>query len=364
LKDKSRRPRTSPKKASSELEELVLALREKTNYGVRRIAHLLKREGIKIGRGGVWKILWRNGQSQPKKKLTIRRTGRHYYNPLAFDPFAFLQVDTKELVDGDTLPSEVYLHFLELKKKNLPMYQFTCIDIRTRTRFLAYGQEKNFVNGWLFIILVVIWLRAFGIRVHIIIQTDWGEEYGGKSQRKLAMMNKVLAEFDAELTRIQKGKKEQNGYVERSHRTDDEEFYIPYGSEIKDAGTQFAFAYSWLRYYNTLRSHYGKELDGMTPLEYLKTIMPEVDDKMVLMPPIFLDKVTAYSEVKGGYHVCGQYISYSFSCLSRFRGLRIFAQSLTPRGNPRGCSLSCLLSRFTSCLRGRSLTRLRNSSPS
>jgi len=101
LKDKSRRPRTSPKKASSELEELVLALREKTNYGVRRIAHLLKREGIKIGRGGVWKILWRNGQSQPKKKLTIRRTGRHYYNPLVFDPFAFLQVDTKELVDGD-----------------------------------------------------------------------------------------------------------------------------------------------------------------------------------------------------------------------------------------------------------------------
>jgi hypothetical protein len=37
-----------------------------------------------------------------------------------------------------------------------------------------------------------------------------------------------------------------------------------------------------------------------------------VDDKMVLMPPIFLDKVTAYSEVKGGYHVCGQYMVLAY----------------------------------------------------
>jgi hypothetical protein len=187
------------------------------------------------------------------------------------------------------------------------MYQFTVIDIRTRNRLLAYGQEKSFVNGWLFIILVALWLRAFGIKVHIIIQTDRGEEFGGKSTCKLAMMNKVLAEFDAELTRIQKGKKEQNGYAERSHRTDDEELYIPYGSEIKDEKAQFAFGYGWVRYYNTLRSHGGKELDGLTPLGYLKTIMPEVNDNIALMPPIFLDKVTAYFQREGGYHVCGHY---------------------------------------------------------
>ncbi|MEO0094246.1 MAG: hypothetical protein ABIK67_08350 [candidate division WOR-3 bacterium] len=40
--------------------------------------------------------------------------------------------------------------------------------------------------------------------------------------------------------------------------SDDEELYIPHGSEIKDKATRFAFTYSWVRYYNTLRSHYGK----------------------------------------------------------------------------------------------------------
>lgn len=130
------------------------------------------------------------------------------------------------------------------------MYQFTALDLRTRIRFLAYGQEESFANGWLFINLVVLWLRAFGIKEHITIQTDWGGEFGGKSGR-----NESLAGLDAEVTRIQKGRREQNGYVERSHRTDDEELYIPYGGEIKDVATHFSLAYGWVRYYNTLRPH-------------------------------------------------------------------------------------------------------------
>jgi hypothetical protein len=36
--------------------------------------------------------------------------------------------------------------------------------------------------------------------------------------------------------------KEENGYVEQSHRTDDEKFYIPYGLEIKDTESLFLMA--------------------------------------------------------------------------------------------------------------------------
>ena len=46
------------------------------------------------------------------------------------------------------------------------------------------------------------------------------------------------------LTRIHKGRKEENSYVERSHRTDNEEFYITYGLEIKDTNSLFLMAYS------------------------------------------------------------------------------------------------------------------------
>lgn len=185
-------------------------------------------------------------------------------------PIAFLQIDIKEVIDGDTLPAEVYTHFLMLARKNVPLYQFTAIDIRTRIRFLAYGQQKSFANGWAFIILVVLWVRAFGVRGHIVLQSDWGDEWGGDDGKKIAWMNQLLVRLDAEITRIQKGRKEQNGYVERSHKTDDEELYIPYGQEIKDTNSLFLMAYSWIRYYNTKREHMGDNLDGKIPIEYAK----------------------------------------------------------------------------------------------
>jgi len=81
-------------------------------------------------------------------------------------------MDVKEVVDGDTLPSDTYEHLKELAKKNVPLYQFTAIDIRTRIRFLAYGQQDSFNNGWAFMILIVLWVRSFGVKHHITMQTD------------------------------------------------------------------------------------------------------------------------------------------------------------------------------------------------
>ncbi|MEO0101294.1 MAG: hypothetical protein ABIK84_02715 [candidate division WOR-3 bacterium] len=75
-----------------------------------------------------------------------------------------MQIDTKVVVDGLPLPSETYRHLLLKKREGLPLYQFTLIDIRTRLRFIAYAQENSFINGLTFIILVLLWLRAFGIR--------------------------------------------------------------------------------------------------------------------------------------------------------------------------------------------------------
>ena len=60
---------------------------------------------------------------------------------------------------------------------------------------------------------------------------------------------------------------DQNGVVERSHRTDDEEFYqeteINYQS-LKDINSKLKI---WLEYYNTKRLHFS--LNFQTPEEYL-----------------------------------------------------------------------------------------------
>lgn len=63
-------------------------------------------------------------------KITICKTGRRFYNPLDFAPFEFLQADVKEVIDGDTLPKETYLHLKDLAKK-------VCLCISTRQLMCA-----------------------------------------------------------------------------------------------------------------------------------------------------------------------------------------------------------------------------------
>ncbi len=310
LKDRSCRPHSFYRKTPDHVEQLVIEIFEKTNYGFRRIARQLRRKyGIKLSYGAVGKILKRHNKYKPKIKITIRKTGRRYYNPLDFAPFEFLQADVKEVIDGDTLPAEIYTHLLELAKRGVPLYQFTAIDIRTRIRFLAYGQQKSFSNGWAFLVLVVLWIRAFGIKHKIVIQTDSGDEFGGDDGKKISWMNQLLAHLGAELTRIHKGRKEENGHVERSHKTDDEELYIPFGLEIKDIKSLFLIAYSWIRYYNTKREHAGDNLDDKIPIEYAQEIMPTLSTNIALFPPIILDNLICNSKWKSGKDVCEHYTS-------------------------------------------------------
>ncbi len=61
LRERSRRPHRMPRKTSDEVERLVLMLREKTNYGARRIARALwQKYRVKLSYGTVQKILKRN----------------------------------------------------------------------------------------------------------------------------------------------------------------------------------------------------------------------------------------------------------------------------------------------------------------
>jgi len=88
-------------------------------------------------------------------------------------------------------------------------------------RFACYGYEKSFINGYNFMLLVLAWLRLFGIYHRVYFQSDWGEEFGGKSIRKIERINRELDKPGATLLRIAKGKPNENAFVERVHRTDD-----------------------------------------------------------------------------------------------------------------------------------------------
>lgn len=57
--------------------------------------------------------------------------------------------------------------------------------------------------------------------------------------------------------------------IERSHRSDDEEFLIPFGAEMKTKEPFMIQAQEYSDYWNTKRSHSGHGMDGRTPREQL-----------------------------------------------------------------------------------------------
>jgi len=88
---------------------------------------------------------------------------------------------------------------------------------------------------------------------------------------------------------IRKRHAEDNAYVERSHRTDDEEFYAQKGLEMKTLKKMLELLSEWILRYNIKRRHQG--LNDLTPLEYLKSIKPEIHPAIALFPPLILDSL-------------------------------------------------------------------------
>jgi len=82
------------------------------------------------------------------------------------------------------------------------------------------------------------WLRSWEIEEEVFWQEDWEEDAGGDNPEKLKKLNeKYYRPYGAVLGRAPKGRKGYQGRMERSHRTDDEEFYIPLLSFINSEYT-------------------------------------------------------------------------------------------------------------------------------
>ena len=305
LQGRSRRPHNCPRRTPADVESLVIKERKKTNFGRVRLAHHLQRQhGLALSCHTVRNILRRHGLSQPQKKRgKFRPITTHDWQSLY--PLHHFQIDLKHILDLKSLPIEVYRH---IRGHKLPPYQWTAIDPVTRSKFLAYCFQKSFTNGLAFLLLVHLWLRAFGFFHTLYFQTDWGEEFGGKSLRKLERLQKLVFDpANVQLKRIRKGCWIDNAYVERTHRTDDEEFHAPTSTRILSLNDHFRFALHWTYTFNCLRPHFGRTMNGLTPLQRTKRSLPWITDKFYLFPPLILDFVSPHHPFTGGHHVLATY---------------------------------------------------------
>jgi transposase len=246
LMDYSRRPKRMPRLTSPELEKVVVKMRKKTNYGKERLHDALKDRGIVIAVSTIGKILDRKNLLLKQRTYKTQKKHTRMYNLLW--PGQRVQMDIKYV------PSEV-------SPIGRRYYQYTVADECTRMRYLAWYDSIWTQN-------VVEALREaqafFGFKIDCV-QTDNGIEFTFDYTAQLTAKNKEPKEHPLDLycedlrirhKLIPPGEKELQGKVERSHRTDDEEFYRTIKKrvnlfELRKKGKR------WSTFYNFKRRHSG-----------------------------------------------------------------------------------------------------------
>jgi hypothetical protein len=290
LKFKSRRPNSNKRMADENAEKTIAEKHLKLNYGFKRLYKHLKRSGMSMETFTFSKIkgIYKRLKLKGKRIRTMNGERRALYNYAKIGAFGQLQYDTKEILDQHALPKEIYQKF-KSQKLNLPKYQWTIVDAKTKTRFLAWSYTLTSFYGLKFLQTVILWLRAHNIQNKINTRMDGGTEFFSASERKLADWNEQLKPLGAE-AEWTGGAKWKNNLVERTHRIDDEEFYCPRGEHINSVSDFLVEGQYWNFYYNR-RSSDGIGMEGLSPKEKLDSLGIYNADRICRFPMLILDNI-------------------------------------------------------------------------
>jgi transposase InsO family protein len=226
----------------AEIEDKILHLRRVYHFGPTRIAWYLGRyHGFTISSNGVYCVLKRAGLNRLPANCRKRSIISQRYEKQV--PGHHVQVDVK------------FLQFTSAEGRRIKRYQFTAIDDATRVRALKIYEKHTQASAIDFIDHVI---ERFPFRIHTI-RTDNGHEFQAKFHwhvEDLGMRHVYIRPRSPNL----------NGKVERSHLTDQLEFYqlLDYVDDV-DLREKLAV---WEEFYNVHRPHSG--LKGLTPYEVLK----------------------------------------------------------------------------------------------
>ena len=247
LEDQSRRPkriRSSP--LPQETIAKVIALRKQfPAWSKYKIAVLLKQQHhISLSPSTIGRIIKKHNLFPPKpRKKYLRRLKRKRERP----PRALYKASPGSLVQMDTK----HLRFSDGTK----VYQFTAIDTCTRTRVLRAYSTASSKSAQRFLDEV---RRALPFPIQNI-NTDNGSEFLGFFDQ--ACTGKTPHFFSYPHS------PKQNAILERSHKTDDDEFYHLLEEEPENTEDLNQNLQRWERVYNTLRPH--ASLGYLTPASYL-----------------------------------------------------------------------------------------------
>jgi transposase InsO family protein len=254
LENRSTRPKTSPNKTAKHIEDNIIRIRIRTGFDHKRTAYeynLAHEKNIKPSL--VKKIFKRRGIYEMKNKIKKKKVKLYVKST----PGENVQVDIK------------YTPKINENGYLVNYYQFTAIDDCTRIRFTSFYEAMSKANAMNFIKNAFLF---FPFKVQCI-QTDHGTQFTNDfmpNRKKLHDFTALLiSEYEVRHKLIPIGHPQSNGKVERSHKTDDTDFYnINAFCSLNDFQIKGA---KFLKYYNERRPHQGLGMNMRTPLEKLRS---------------------------------------------------------------------------------------------
>jgi transposase InsO family protein len=250
LNEQSRAPRKRPMPQTSpdavmRISELRRRYSAWSKYKIREI---LERDyGIAVSASTVGRVLKRRGMIDKKKSEKRRRAA---LRPKRRFPRGFSISRAGDMVQMDTK----YIMLPGGRK----LYQFTAIDVLTKQRILGIYPSLSSRNGAAFLEKC---LREFPFAVRNV-QTDNGSEF-------LKEFDRLCRERNLPHYFIEPRQKKQNSYVERSHGSDEQEFYQQ-GNAWQNREKMAEVLAAWQDIWNNFRPH--EALDYKTPRAYFEEL--------------------------------------------------------------------------------------------
>jgi transposase len=276
LKDRKRAPKVVHNKTKKEVEDLVIALRNQSRFGAKR----LKGEfNIPVSTGAIYRIIKQNGLvRKQRKKWKTKRDLREIKNKLK--PFEKIQVDIKYI---DDIP-EFYPFY---KALNLPRYQITARDVRSGALYFFYTKERSVTATIMAMKILLTHLFNYGIKAEdITIQTDNGAEFSGiRIHHNRGFRAYLKKEMGVNHMYIPPGYPNANADVESSHRLIEDEFYKV--ENVKRKREFLDKAYTYQTYFNLYRKNSYKE--WKTPKDIIREYNIPID--ILVLSPVIIDDI-------------------------------------------------------------------------
>jgi len=211
LKNRSTRPKTHPRETPIRIKERVIEVRKEKKKCALKLQWDLAEEGINLHFQTIQKIIKQEGLT---RKYRVRKI-KYKYVRIPLKKGELVEIDVKYVPD---------------RIKGRRYYQFTAIDCATRWRYMqAYEDESTF--SAISFLKELVKVADFKIQS---VKTDNGacftNRYQGYYKSDLLFprphaFDRVCQEDNIVHYLIDPGKPQQNAFVERSHREDQEKFY-------------------------------------------------------------------------------------------------------------------------------------------